>query len=190
MTDAFTQLTLLVDGLMKKQENQGVAILSMMTLNSIRFEQLEKKMSFDAETFMGQARKAADSTEYPKVPDGQYDNGYIDKITPREKDGDVRLQVSWDIRDDDLKSEMERDKITVGQTVFLDTEEVDGQYIMLAGDGKNVGLGRLREALGLNDGSKNFQLSDLLGEGPCTVTVRTDKRDGRDYTNVVYVVGA
>lgn len=140
-------------------------------------------MPFDADKFLNQTVNAPMSTSTIPVPEGEYkaivDDG--DKaITFREggtdrngNDLSPQCVVLFSILDDSVKTKLNRDKVLVPHNIWLD---VKGDDLDLS-EGKNVGLGRLRKALGQNDGAWNPQM--MKGKGPVMVKVtqRSDKND-------------
>lgn len=143
---------------------------------------------FDMDAFMNAAEEtAALDTEYRPVPQGKYlavvekvegrRTTYTDKKTGEEKVA-TNLDVTWDIQDDQVKLDLQREKVTVRQGLFL---ELNPQGKIDTSPGKNVRLGRLRAALGQNTPGPWSPMS-MQGCGPCyiTVTHREDKRPGKE----------
>jgi hypothetical protein len=127
-------------------------------------------------------------TTYTPVPEGEY-LGAIDDIKIRKAKDSVICDVTWLIMDDQLKSSMNMDRITVRQSVFLD---VEANGALQLGPNKNVALGRLRQALGQN-GSGPWSFAQLKGAGPVklTVGVRPDKDDpDKKYNDVKRITAA
>lgn len=137
-------------------------------------------MSFDPATFLNTTVEEVNDTKIVPCPAGEY-LALADKIdikTWSTKDGSrsgVKLDVLWDIQDDNVKALLGRDKVTVGQTVMLDTSD-SGTLDM--GKGKNIGLGRLREALELNVNGQPFSFPMITGRlAKVMVTHRIDGED-------------
>ena len=61
------------------------------------------------------------------------------------------MDVTWLILDEDVKKETELERPTCRQGFFLEVNDKGG---LERGKNKNVGLGRLLEALGINQGDK------------------------------------
>ena len=102
---------------------------------------------------------ANDTTIIP-VPEGDFP-GVAKKYEFRAlKDGKVVVDVTWSINDPEVTQATGRDENTVRQGVFLDLTE-SGTLDM--GTGKNVALGRLRDALGQNKPGKPWRWGDLVG---------------------------
>ena len=140
-------------------------------------------MGFDADKFMQTNITGPTSTAVLVCPEGEYravvDDG--DKaITARSfpgKDGKPdshQMQVLFSILDDSAKLAVKRDKCLVPNSIWLDVNE-NGDLDL--SEGRNVGIGRLRKALGQNDGSWNPGM--MKGKGPVMVKVshRADPKD-------------
>lgn len=120
---------------------------------------------FDADSFLNASIQGSNSTKVTPVPIGEY-HGVIEKVVPRQwqsKDGSqtgVALDVFWLIEDADVKAFLGRDTVSCKQGIMLDISSTGGLDMA---PGKNVGLGRLREAVGQNDASKPFSFQNLPG---------------------------
>lgn len=135
---------------------------------------------FDADSFLNSVVTGANATKVVPCPIGEFP-GVIDKIAARQwqsKDGTktgVALDVTWSVEDDAAKAETGRDNLSVRQGLMLDLTP-DGAIDM--SEGKNVALGRLRAAVGLNDPSVEFAFNHLPGRmGKIKVSHRQDDRD-------------
>lgn len=138
--------------------------------------------SFDPASFLNQTVEGSNDTMAVPIPVGEY-QAMISKVEPRQwkkKDdpsvSGVALDILWDVQDDGVKQALGRDKLIAKQGVMLDLTD-DGQGLDM-GKGKNIALGRLREATGLNDASQPFAFSMLLGR-PAKVKIvhRSDPKD-------------
>lgn len=122
-------------------------------------------MSFDAQSFLESSFSGSNSTKIVPVPVGEY-QGLIEKVLPRQwqsKDGSqsgVALDIFWSIEDANVKALLGRDNVICKQGLMLD---LTPQGVLDMSDGKNVGLGRLREAVGKNDPSEAFSFAMLPG---------------------------
>lgn len=122
---------------------------------------------FDPTAFMNSQVQGANDTQFHPCPAGEYP-ATIEEVTPREwtaRDGSgksgVALDVVWSVDSPAVREELGRDKVTVKQGVMLDLTAAGS---LDTGTGKNVNLGRLREAVGLNDPSQAFSFSMLPGK--------------------------
>lgn len=112
----------------------------------------------------------ANATSALLAPEGEYP-GIIDDYTFRAKittkfGERVPLDVFWVIDDDDVRKKLDRDVVTVKQSLLL---EVNADESLAVGPGQNAALGRLREALNMN--GKGFSFLKLKGAGPARVLV-------------------
>lgn len=131
---------------------------------------------FDKDTFLNQEFKGANEVKYTPVPIGEYD-GYIDELDTDQYEETPILIVTYALTNEDLKKTLGLDKPTVQDRMFLDVEK-DGSLAF--GPNKNVRLGRVREAVGLNDPKKPFNFNMLRGQGPVKLKVshRYNKQTG------------
>lgn len=147
--------------------------------------------SFDPELFMQETTEAANDTQILPVPVGEY-NAQIDDIKIREvtgKDGNPRypMDVSYEVLDDAVKAELGRDRVLIRQTIWLD---FTSQGQLDTGKGKNVGLGKLRDAAGMNEAGKPFAIANLKGAIVRIVTAQSpDRNDPTIIRSEVKTVG-
>lgn len=137
-------------------------------------------MSFDADSFLQASITEANDTKIIPCPVGEY-QGIIDKIQPRQwqsADGTktgVALDVIWLVEDAGARVATGRDVVTVKQGIMLDTNPQGGLDMT---QGKNVPLGRLREAVGKNTPGEAFSFAMLPGlMAKISVSHRSDKND-------------
>lgn len=137
---------------------------------------------FNAEEFLSSTTASGPmSTEVVQCPEGVYRA----QLRPITKDNFHRFQSEkgetyttfeplWEILDDTVRAELEREHVYVPQTIFLDFDQMGS---LDTSKGKNVDLGRLREAVGQNDVEDwNFM---MLNDAVANVRVkhRKDKND-------------
>lgn len=138
-------------------------------------------MSFDASKFLEQSTDKAMQTSMSPCPEGEY-LAQVEKVeafpvkdreTQQVRSDAFRLQLTWDILDQELLESIDRKGITVRQSIFIDLDE-DGSFA--DGKDKNVGLGKLRDAVGQNSGS--WTPSNLIGQQAVVkVTHRPNPQD-------------
>ncbi|MCA3705035.1 MAG: hypothetical protein INF12_18625 [Methylobacterium sp.] len=123
--------------------------------------------AFDPNAFLDTTVEGANDTVLVPPPAGEF-LLIAEKIEAKawsKKDdpsvGGLKLIVHWNIEDAGVKQTLGRDKITVKQDIMLDL--VDGTNNLDMGKGKNVGLGRLREAIGRNTPGQPFSYSMIPG---------------------------
>lgn len=109
--------------------------------------------AFDPELFLSQTAEGSMSTQVLVCPAGEY-VAVIDDISFEQFQGKkdpsktfTKMEVKWSIDDAGVRAKLGRDKITVPQQLFIDLA-ASGGFDM--SQGKNVSLGRLREAVGQN----------------------------------------
>lgn len=143
---------------------------------------------FNPETFLNQTVEGALDTKIIVCPVGEY-NAMADKVTIEKwaaRDGSssgLKLKIMWDILDDDAKAVTGRDNLRVKQEQMLDLTDT-GQLDM--SKGKNVGLGRIREALDLNEPGKPFSFSMIQGRmAKVRVSHRTAGEDVYDEIKAI-----
>jgi len=112
--------------------------------------------SFDANTFLDSQISGKTSTERVLVEAGEYPANVVDLrsatgFSDKTQEPWARLDVVFEIDDEVQRHRTGRSRIlmTYGVMLELDENEPDG---LAKGKGKNVKLGKLREALGKNDG--------------------------------------
>lgn len=150
-------------------------------------------MSFDADSFLNSAVTGTNSTKIIPCPVGEYP-GVIDSLKARQwqsQDGTktgVALDVIWIVEDDGARQATGRESVTVKQGVMLD---LDPNGALDMSEGKNVGLGRLRAATGLNNEGEAFSFNMLPGRmAKIKVGHRPDKNDAETIYAEVNAVAA
>lgn len=140
----------------------------MSTFNPVQFENTE-------------FTDALDTTIVP-VPEGDFP-AVVKKYEIRTtQKGQVILDVSWTINDPEVTAATGRDENVVRQSLFLDITD-HGTLDM--SKGKNVQLGRLREAFGQNKPGKPWRFGDIVGQAALVkVTQRVNDETGEIYNDV------
>ena len=123
--------------------------------------------TFDPAVFLDQTTSDANSTVSLPVPEGEY-TAVIDKVDIRQWTGKkdpsqtgIAVDILWSIEDAAVKAALERDKVICRQGIMLDLNASGG---IDTGKGKNVALGKLREATGLNTPGQPFAFRMLEGQ--------------------------
>jgi hypothetical protein len=136
---------------------------------------------FDPTAFLDQSIEGTLDTKMIPCPEGEF-VAVIDSVNPRpwnSKDGTkagVALDVFWAIDDQGVKEQLGREKILVKQGIMLDLDAT-GQRLDVS-KGKNINLGRLREALGMNNPGQSFSFAMLPGRAArVKVTHRIEGED-------------
>ncbi len=141
---------------------------------------------FDPTSFLEMSVDQSNSTVSIPVPAGEF-VAFVDKVEARPwtsktdptKSG-VALDILWNIDDAGVKQMLDREKVTVKQGIMLDLTETGGLDM---GKGKNVGLGRLREATGLNEAGQPFAFRMLEGKA---AKVIVEHRPDPKQPDVIY----
>jgi len=123
-------------------------------------------MLFDPQQFLEAQVTEANDTKSIPVPEGDF-VAIIKEAKARQwtsksdssKSG-LALDVVWSIDSPEVKTLLGRDEVTVKQGIMLDLTE-HGTLDM--GKGRNIYLGRLREAVGLNTPGQAFSIMHLPG---------------------------
>ena len=150
-------------------------------------------MSFDPNAFM-QAVADPMPTQQEVVPEGEYP--FMIDSDPKgiavknlkgvgKESGKPydfhQMEISCILADEAVKAKLNRNRVVVRYRINLDID--DGK--LEQGDGKNVGLGRLREALGQN--TPGWKPQDLLGAGPFIGKVAHTTVKDATYADIVRV---
>ena len=135
---------------------------------------------FDTGDFFNQRSSGGLDTKFPKVDAGDYPaiiKKFAGRSYPKKDDPSQEVHlvdVTFSVEDERQKEVTGLKEPTVRMTLFLDI--VDGK--LDTSKGKNVQLGRLLEAVGLNQG--DWSWNDLVGR-PCMIHVdhTPDERPGQ-----------
>lgn len=141
--------------------------------------------TFDPNLFLQTQSTEANDTRLIPVPEGEF-SGMIKDLTPRTtSNGSPLIDINWSLEDPAITAATGLQTATVRQTIWLDLTESGGLDFS---KGKNVSLGRLREAVGQNQAGKPWSPSNLIGAvARVKVTHSFDKND----SSIVYAnVGA
>lgn len=139
---------------------------------------------FDPDSFLSTPVEGSLDTTFTPVPEGEY-TASVSKFNFRTPKDSVILEVFWEVDDETVRQETGMDNPTVRQSIFLDVTP-DGGLDM--GKGKNVQLGRLREAVGQN-GPEPWTPGMLEG-AVARVKVTHTINNGNVYANVSSVAPA
>jgi hypothetical protein len=142
-------------------------------------------MPFNPDQFMQAQFNGKLDTVIPALPEDDY-RAIIDDVTFREVDTKEGLRnimrLRWKITDDAKLAQINRKSASVNQDLWLDITPAGA---LDEGEGKNVGLGRVLEALNLN--GQNWSPGMLKGMGPCIlrITQRADQKNSENVFNDV-----
>ena len=147
-------------------------------------------MSFEPEQFMHVTLTERSSTEFPVIPEGTYtcllgEAKLSKNLSKKTGDEFLSVDIECEIDDERVREAVGRDKVTSRLGFIVDLDEHNGSMVIAEGEGVNVRLGWLREAIGLNEKEFNFgmvggqvvmgQLKNKAGEG------------GQVFSNIVRV---
>lgn len=144
---------------------------------------------FDPQTFAQATFEESNSTESIPIPAGEFP-GLAEKVEILQwqtKDGaksGLKLQIIWNVADDEVRQVTGRAENKVRQDLMLDLTE-DGRLDM--SKGMNVRLGKLREAVGLNKPGQPFQFGMIQGQ---MAKLKIGHRTGEDPSEIFAEVKA
>lgn len=92
----------------------------------------------------------------PEVRDFEYKSG------DRAGETGYRMVIKWDIQDEEAKKAVDRETLSVTQSILLDLTP-DGNGLDM-GKGKNIGLGQIRTALGQNQPGQQWSPAMIEGQ--------------------------
>lgn len=144
-------------------------------------------MSFDPATFLNTTVEGQLDTKLIPCPVGEYlaISEKVDVKPWASKDGSssgLKIIILWDIQDENVRQFVGREKVLVPQDIMLDLTE-EGTLDM--GKGKNIGLGRVREALEMNTPGEPFAIGNMQGR---MATVSVSHRPGQNPEDIFHEV--
>lgn len=132
---------------------------------------------------------ALDTAVVP-VDEGEF-TGVIEKFELRSLESKGKnytvLEVFWNVDDEEQRQKTGRDKLTVRQSLFLD---ITDHGTLDISKGKNVGLGRLREALGQNSPSKPWSFGHIVGQVATVLVTQRASDNGEIFNEIRRVAKA
>lgn len=129
--------------------------------------------AFNPETFLDAPVTAALSTQYIPVPEGEYVATVKAVTKPRQAGENFVMDVRWAVTDPTVLEATGQEESIVSQAIWLD---LNSHGALDTGRGKNVGLGRLREAFNLNRADQPFSFRMMEGRSAkIKVKHETDK---------------
>lgn len=136
--------------------------------------------AFDPDQFSAMSVEGQNDTKYVPVPEGEYAAVITKKVFRPTDKGQLILDVTWKIDDATVAEAVGMKEPTVRQSVFIDRLE-NGSLDM--GKGKNVKLGQLREAVGLNKPGQVFNFNMLEGRA-ALIKVKHRQYEGDTFADV------
>jgi hypothetical protein len=137
--------------------------------------------TFNPDQFLNTQIDGENDTVYVPIPVGDY-QASISKIEPRLANDKPVLEVTWQTTDQEAVEATGLDTPTVRQTVWLDLNESGGLDMRR---GKNVQLGKLREALDQNHAGVAWAPGMLIGQSAIIkIKHNPGKEPGEIFANV------
>lgn len=115
---------------------------------------------FNPDTFLNTTTTDANETTYTPVPEGEW-QAVIKEIKPRAAKENALLDIIWGVDEQEVIDATGMKNPIVRQSIFLDITDTGA---LDKGKGKNVQLGKLREAVGQNQNGKPWQPGMLVGQ--------------------------
>lgn len=125
--------------------------------------------NINPDTFANLVITEAMDTVVGQVPAGDFP-AYIKSQKLRQQKEHWLLDITWVVTDSAVAQELGRDEPTVRQSIFLDFTQ---EGALDLGKGKNVQLGKLREAVDQNQKGKPWSPGMLIG---CSAIVNVQHR--------------
>lgn len=120
--------------------------------------------TFDPDLFMQTQVKDALDTKVAPCDEGEYqlqcNKSVAKQITSKAGETFIIMEVDWEVLDDAQRAKTGREKINARQSLFLDINDSGN---LDTSHGKNIELGRLREALGMNKSGKAWSPAMMQG---------------------------
>lgn len=144
---------------------------------------------FNPDDFMSESTSNANPTRIPPCPEGEFAAvvGQIEgkswaKIEGKDgRDDQFLCRIPLEIQDDEVKQALGRENVIVSLNCWFPIDPVSNKPLI----DESVDLGRLREALGMNEPGQPFSMGQLSGSGPIIVTVsHREGKDGEIYDQV------
>ena len=142
---------------------------------------------FNPDDFKGSTTTEQGSTTIVPCPIGEW-VAKVDKVDFRQAQGKKNpnetytfCDITYDVDNDEVRRLCDREKVTVRQSMIVDVT-ADGKGLDM-GKGKNVGLNRVRDAVGQNVAGAPWAPSMLEGK---IVKVRVKHRPDENDSSIQY----
>ena len=141
--------------------------------------------TFNAEAFLQNTVDKGMDTALIPVPEGPHKAQVVKlslaRLEARDgKDEATILEVTWEPMDESVKKATGLDHPQVRQAIWLDLTPQGG---LDASKGKNVQLGKLREAVGQNKDGKKWTIAHLNN---AVATILVEHRPDKNDPSIVY----
>jgi hypothetical protein len=146
-------------------------------------------MSFDAEDFLNSSTTEANATFLEPIPEAEYlavisGVEFMQGLSHKTGEPWARLDLKVELQDPILTEKLGRSP-TSKMGVMLDLD--NGR--IATGPNRNVGLGRVREALNLNAPGQPFSPNMMVGR-PCKVAIKHREYNGQIFDEVKAILRA
>ena len=142
---------------------------------------------FKPEDFKGSVTQEQGSTTVTPCPVGEW-VAKVDKVDFRQAQGKkdtsqtyTFADITYEVDNDEVSRLCDRDKVTVRQSLIVDVAP-DGKSLDM-GKGKNVGLNRVRDAVGQNVAGQAWAPSMLEGK---ILKVKVKHRPDENDSSILY----
>lgn len=137
--------------------------------------------TFDPDMFMNQTTDDSNATTFTPVPAHEAP-GVIKEVKAATAGDKPVLNITWTVDSQEAREATGMDNPQVRQTIWLDLTDQGGLDM---GKGKNVQLGKLREALGQNTPGRPWSPGMLSGQtAMLSIGHRAGKNPGEVYAEV------
>lgn len=144
---------------------------------------------FDPNVFLNTEYNQTTSTRIKPLPAKEV-VGYIKQLIPKNPKPEMYvLDIIWTVDDEECREVTGMPEPTVRQGIFLEMIEGSNPPVMDFSEGKNVKLGRIREAIGQNVGDPWIPQLMIGGAARILITQRPDDNDPDTIYNDVKSVG-
>jgi hypothetical protein len=140
--------------------------------------------TFDLAAFANTSIDTVLETSIIPVPENAYPGTCTAADLKQTPTGRVVLELMWQLDDFDgqIAAATGRTDVKLKQGIFLDMTE---HGTLDVSKGKNIGLGRAREATGLNVAGRPFSFGQFIGaRALCRVSHRQDKNSDATFDEV------
>ncbi len=112
---------------------------------------------------------------------------FVFRSGDRKGEQGFRMTVKWAVQDQAAKDAVDREKLSVTQSILLDLTEDNAGLNM--GKGMNIGLGQIRTALGQNEPGAPWSPAMIEGQ-PAKINVKAGVYEDRVTAEVKAVTAA
>jgi hypothetical protein len=137
--------------------------------------------TFDLDSLENAVITESNDTKFVPVPEGEYPAFVKEKVMKQTPSGRSICELVWSIDSDVAREATGLAEPTVRQALWLD---ITPHGTLDMGRGKNVQLGKVRDALGLNAPGKPFSFGMLIGQAAVVSVKHRITDDGTPFGDV------